>query len=268
MVSFLFLNSPAAQMKDFRTAANSFAARRVRFLATSRSDSAPQRAWVLSKGLIRQGPRRQSVQQRPKRPYPQGGTSPLPRSTGFMGPPGLKKVPFLFSPGESGDLLEDQGLTWAGFNARRSWFLLTKIALAHASPFPIQGGDAERAGQQTGAASHTGFRAMLHSLSVLFLAEAAGNASFGAGGLGTLLTFPHPGSATGKNGKNPLQRFSRWKTADVSATQGIELARQNTGEAHQAVFGVEKNFSSHASPKSRSFPGVGCPVFLSHPRAS
>jgi len=182
MVSFLFLNSPTAWAKDFRTGANSFAASRQRFPATSRSDSAPQTAWVFSKGLIRQGPRRQSKQQSPKRPYPQGGTSRLPRSTGFMGPPGLNKVPFLFSPGESGDLLEDQGLTLAGFHTRGDLFFRAKIALAHPSPLPIQGGDGKRAGQQAGPASHTGFRMMLHPLSALLPAEATGNAGFDAGG--------------------------------------------------------------------------------------
>jgi hypothetical protein len=124
-----------------------------------------------------------------------------------MGPPGLKEVTPLFSPGESGDLLEDQGLTLAGFNAGGDWLFLAEIALAHPSPFPVEGGDAERAGQQAGPASHTGFRAMFHSLSALLRAEAAGNAGFGAGGLGTLFTFPHPGGATEKNGKDPLPWF-------------------------------------------------------------
>lgn len=42
MLSFLFLNSPAHRVKDFRTKANSLAISRKRFPATSRSDSAPQ----------------------------------------------------------------------------------------------------------------------------------------------------------------------------------------------------------------------------------
>jgi len=138
-----------------------------------------------------------------------------------MAPPGLKEITSLFLPRESGDLLEDQSLTLAGFNARGNFFVGAKIAFAHRPPFPIQCGDTKGTGQQAGAASHAGFRVILHSPSVLFTADAAGDASFDAGGLGTLLAFPYPGSAAGKEGRNPFSRFSRRKAAGVSRTQRI-----------------------------------------------
>ncbi len=73
-------------------------------------------------------------------------------------------------------------MSLTGFNARRDLLLRAKVAFAHPTFFPVQGGDGKRAGQQAGTASHTGFRVMLHSLSAVLPAEAAGNTSLYARG--------------------------------------------------------------------------------------
>ena len=125
-----------------------------------------------------------------------------------MGPPGMNDVTLLLFPGEFGNLLEDQRPALARFDASRDLFFRAEVALAHPSSLPLKGRDAKGAGQQAGAASHAGFRAVLDSLSVFLAADAAGDAGFNAGGLGTLLAFPHPGRAAREDGRNPLERFS------------------------------------------------------------
>ena len=112
----------------------------------------------------------------------------------------MNDVSLLLFPGESGNLPEDQRAALARFDASGDLFFRTEVALAHPSSLPLKGRDAKGASQQAGAASHAGFRAVLYAPSVFLAADAAGDAGFNAGGLGTLLAFPRPGCAMGKDG--------------------------------------------------------------------
>ena len=112
----------------------------------------------------------------------------------------MNDVTLLLFPGEFGNLLEDQRPALARFDASGDLFFRAEVAFAHPPSLSLKGRDAEGTGQQAGAASHAGLRAVLDPLSALRAADAAGDAGFDAGGLGTMLAFPRPGCAAGKNG--------------------------------------------------------------------
>lgn len=112
----------------------------------------------------------------------------------------MNDVTLLLIRRKFGNLLEDQRPALARFDARGDLFFRAEVTFAHPPPLSLKGRDAEGAGQQAGAASDAGLRVVLDPFSVSLTAEAAGDAGFEAGGLGTMLAFPRPGCAAGENG--------------------------------------------------------------------
>jgi hypothetical protein len=123
--------------------------------------------------------------------------------------PHLLDHPFSFHLNKRIQLLKDKGLTLAGFDTRRGFFVRTEITFGNPSLLLIVLQGIIGTGQDTRSASYTNFGMMNHSGSLFQNDQTPADTCLYAGRRDALLAFPNPGSSLRKRYPHPpLRRFA------------------------------------------------------------
>jgi hypothetical protein len=242
-------------------------------LTTSASTFIPQRPVrdSFSKGLRRQGPRRQPEQQRPRSPYPHSGSFSFFLSVGpTVSPQVLGELLFLL-PSKRVHLLIDESLGLTCFHAGRNRFFETQVAFHHSFLLLVVLQGSVRTNEDTRAATYTVFQVMKNLLAPIFSAQASADAGFHTRSRKAMLTDPYPrGSAVKGDGHSVPRPLLAGKVAHLRNPHGFHLASKHARKTCQAAFGMEENFSLHvtAPPGPSMLRGLeslsSCPTLEPH----